>query len=224
MESASSLQNQLDQFKASWATRVGNEIARTIEDDIAALRATSIIENAIKEGASFPQVTNLVDAHNQPFNLSALIAERPVIITFYRGGWCPYCNLELRAYQALLPAIQSMGAELVAISPERPDLSLSTAEKNDLSFKVLSDVDGVLARALGIQFTLSETAEALYRKWNHDLTKMNNTDEWTLPLPATYVVARGGEIMKACLEADYRKRLDPHAAIGVLVDKKRLAA
>ncbi len=210
------LQSELDSFRAGWEARVGEQIARLIAGDIDHLRATGILDRAAKAGDAFPKTTNLRDAHGQPFDLGALIAAKPVILTFYRGGWCPYCNLELRAYQALLREIHAAGAELVAVSPELPDHSLSTAEKNDLTFKVLSDIGSELAGSLGIRFTLSEAVRPFYEKAGHDLPGRNGDGTWSLPMPATFVIDRGGRIAAAFIEPDYRRRLDPHAALASL--------
>ena len=210
------LQTQLDGLRSGWESRVGPSTAGLVGNDIAALRATGIVERALKANDRFPTVSTLVDAHNQPFNLGALIARQPVIITFYRGGWCPYCNLELRAYLERLADIHAMGAELVAVSPELPDYTMSTAEKNRLSFVVLTDVGGELAEALGIRFILSGEVRSLYEKAGHALPDRNGDGKWSLPLPAPYVVAPDGRIVNAMVDADYRVRLDPAIAIGAL--------
>lgn len=210
------LQQNLDTFRADWEARVGEQIARLIGGDIDNLRATGILDRTAKTGDAFPATTNLRDAHNAAFDLKALIAAKPVILTFYRGGWCPYCNLELRAYQALLTSIEAEGAALVAVSPELPDHSLTTAQKNDLSFAVLSDVGGHLASALGIRFTLSDAVKPFYEKAGHALPARNGDGSWALPMPATFVIARGGRIAHASIEPDYRKRLDPQEALAAL--------
>ena len=137
-------------------------------------------------------------------------------LAFYRGGWCPYCNLELRAFEAMLPSIRAEGAEFVAVSPESPDPALTTAEKNDLTYPVVSDVGGALANALGIRFTLSDAVRPFYELARHALPERNDGGDWTLPLPATFVVARGGIVASAFVEADYRKRLEPEAALAAL--------
>ena len=209
------LQPMLDRFKSDWEARVGADIARLIAGDIQDLRSSGILDRAAKLGDAWPQA-NLSDPHGQPFDLQALIAEKPVIVTFYRGGWCPYCNIELRAYQMRLKDINAMGAALVAISPELPDHTLSTAEKNNLAYPVLSDRNGALAEALGIRFALSETIRPLYEKAGHALAERNGDGTWSLPLPATFVVAKGGRIAAAFIETDYRKRMDPADAIAAL--------
>jgi peroxiredoxin len=210
------LQTALDTFRTDWEARVGENIAKLIAGDIVDLRASGILDHAAKAGDVFPLTNNLRNAQKAPFDLQALIATKPVTLTFYRGGWCPYCNLELRAYQALLADIHAEGAELVAVSPELPDHSLSTAEKNDLSFTVLSDVGGQLASALGIRFTLSDAVRPFYEKAGHALPDRNGDGVWALPMPATFVIAQGGRIAEAFIEPDYRKRLDPQQALSAL--------
>lgn len=207
------LQTELDAFKATWLERVGADTARLVDDDHAALQ--QLADKALRAGDRFPALS-LPNQNLEATDIGALTAKGPLVVTFYRGGWCPYCNLELRAYQKALPEIEALGATLVAISPETPDNTLSTAEKNDLSFHVLSDAKGRLADALGIRFELSPAITALYRKFGHDLATRNGDDRWALPMPATYVVARGGRIAHAFVDPDYRKRLEPSQAIAAL--------
>ncbi|MGQ3353975.1 MAG: peroxiredoxin-like family protein [Phreatobacter sp.] len=218
------LQTQLDGFRSGWEGRVGPATADLVAGDIEALRATGILDRVAKPGDGWPQAEGLVDQHARPFDLVGLAAARPVVATFYRGGWCPYCNLELRAYQAILGDIRAAGAELVAVSPELPDHSLSTAEKNDLSFTVLSDVGGALATALGIRFPLSDAVRPFYEKAGHALPERNGDGAWTLPLPATFIIDRGGVIGAAFVEVDYRRRPDPAAVLAALQDRTAAAA
>jgi len=211
------LQPELDAFRATWEARVGETIARMIAGDIEDLRGSGILDRVARAGDAFPTGTRLLDAHGRDFDLAGLVAARPVIVTFYRGGWCPYCNLELRAYQARLAEIRAADAELVAVSPELPDHSLTTAEKNDLAFPVLSDVGGALASALGIRFALSDAVRPFYEKAGHALPERNGDGSWALPMPATFVVERGGTIRAAFVEPDYRRRTDPRAALDALL-------
>ncbi len=207
------LQSELDAFKASWLERVGPAAATLVAEDIDALAV--IAAQAAKAGDRFP-ATTLRDQLGRDTDLGALAAEGPLVVTFYRGGWCPYCNLELRAYQKALPQIEALGARLIAVTPETPDHSLSTSEKNELSFAVLSDERGRLAEALGVSFELSPAIVGLYRKFGHDLPARNGDDRWSLPMPATFVVEKGGRIALAFVDPDYRTRLDPAEAIAAL--------
>jgi peroxiredoxin len=210
------LAKDLDAFRTGWESRVGQATARLVADDLAALAASGITARAARAGDPWPDAPDLLDAHGAPFDMTALLAQGPLVATFYRGGWCPYCNLELRAYQAALPIITAAGGRLVAISPERPDHSLTTAEKNDLTFPVVSDVGGALADALGIRFALSTAVQPFYEKAGHALPARNGDGTWALPIPATFVVGRDGRIALASIEPDYRRRLSPEAAIAAL--------
>jgi peroxiredoxin len=214
-----SLAPQLEAFKTAWTARAGAEIAGLVAADNRRLIDSGIVEAARKEGAAFPALV-LQDQLGRAVDLGARFAAGPVVLVFYRGGWCPYCNLELRAYQQALPRIVAEGATLIAVSPETPDHTLDTAQKNELAFDVLSDTDGKLAAALGIRFELSAPIKALYEKFGHDLPRHNGDGKWTLPMPATYVVGKGGEIAFAHIDADYRSRAEPSAVVGAL---RRLA-
>ena len=145
-----------------------------------------------------------------------LLAKGPLIVTFYRGSWCPYCNLELRAYQDILSEIETAGAQLVAVTPQKPDESLSTIEKNELKFAVLTDNGNALARALGITFELSGDLRALYERFGLDLPAQSPGAGWSLPIPATYVADRDGKIVLAHVERDYTTRLEPAVALAAL--------
>lgn len=207
------LQTELDDFKATWTGRVGPAVAEMMEADNASLLPQAA--KALKAGDRFPALT-LPDQLGRPVDLAALAAAGPLVVTFYRGGWCPYCNLELRAYQKALPEIEHLGARLIAVTPESPDNALTTSEKNDLAFTVVSDARGRLADALGIRFELSEAVKAYFVKAGHDLPARNGDDRWSLPMPSTYVVEKGGRIALAFVDPDYRKRLDPAEAIAAL--------
>ena len=138
-----------------------------------------------------------------------MLYRRPVILSFYGGGWCPYCNLELRAYQRVLGEIEAAGGQLVAVSPEQPDRTAITAAENNLSFPLLTDAGLVVARRFGIVFDLAQPLHALYTRFGHALPDVNGDDSWALPAPATFVIGRDQRIALASVDADYRQRLEP---------------
>ena len=163
----------------------------------------------------------LPNAAGEEVELASRLATGPVVLSFYRGEWCPYCNLELRALQAALPRFQGHGASLIAISPQSPDHSLSVAEKNELNFDVLSDVHQEAIRAFRVQFTVPADLQDLHRNvFHNDLSTRTADGSWDLPVPATFVIDRGGIIRARYVSADYRTRMDPDdieaalAAIG----------
>ncbi|MEL6495485.1 MAG: peroxiredoxin-like family protein, partial [Cyanobacteria bacterium J06623_7] len=179
------------------------------------LLESKVAEQSIGKGQKLSNFT-LPNALEQEISLKSLLAKGAVVVSFYRGGWCPYCNLELRALQAALPEITARGATLVAISPETPDSSLSTKEKNELSFEVLSDRGNLLARELGLVFTLPESLRPIYSNFGIDIPAHNGDETFELPLPATYVVKADGTIVYHFVHADYTQRLDPDQIIEAL--------
>ena len=154
-------------------------------------------------------------------SLGERLAYGPVIVTFYRGGWCPYCNIALRALQSWLPEIKSLGGSLIAISPEVPNQSLSTTEKLALEFDVLSDADNSVARLFGLVYRISDAARERLQAFGRDLVVHNGTDGWELPITATYVINREGLIVFDHVKADYRERLDPAAIVSAVAGLER---
>ncbi len=168
-----------------------------------------------KPGAAAPQAGARAPAFSLPnvtggeTSLAAVLAKGAAVITFYRGSWCPYCNLQLRAYQEVLEQIHGMGATLIAISPQTPDQSVTTAEKAALKFPVLSDADNKVARSFGLVFNVADGMANILRGFGIDLKAFNGNDSWQLPVSATFVVAPDHTIAFAYVDADYRKRLEP---------------
>jgi peroxiredoxin len=206
------LKDELESVKTTFAQKNDPAIVAAYEKGIDELRAAGIERNALKPGDRAPDFT-LPDATGRSVSLSERLKDGPVVLKFYRGGWCPYCNLELRAYQKALPELAAVGAQLVAVSPESPDHSLSTKEKNALAFSVLSDRGGATARAYRLAFQLSPELKALYQSRGRDLAEWNGGD-WTLPVPGTFVVGTDGRIVLAHVDADYRSRLEPSEAVA----------
>ncbi len=207
------LKTELDDFRSAWTQRVGPDIANLVAGDIDDLRGSGLLDGVARPGDILPALA-LPNAVGETVDLRALAALGPLVISFYRGGWCPYCNLELRSYQQRLGDFDRLGATLVAVSPETPDDTLDTAQKNALAFEVLSDVEGRLADALGIRFQLTPAIRALYEKFGHDLPTRNG--DGSLPMPATFIVAKGGVIASVFADPDYRTRLDPEQALSAV--------
>ena len=209
------LQQQLDAFKAEFARTAPAGRPAIYEAKTEELLANFPIERAITVNDEAPEFT-LPDSQGRAVSLRELLRTGPVVVTFYRGGWCPYCNIQLRAYQGVLPEITALGARLVAISPQLPDNSLSTAEAHSLTFEVLSDVGNQVARRFGLVWSLPEELRAALRSNNKALPDINGDDTWELPAPATYVIAPGGRVELSAIEVDYRKRLEPDLLLRAL--------
>jgi len=165
----------------------------------------NLSNNSIKQGDTLV-TTSLSNAQGENVNLEELLSKGPLVISFYRGGWCPYCNFELRALQEALPEINGLGANLVAITPETPDSSLTTAEKNELAFNVLTDGDNNYARELGLVFEMPEDLKTVYSSFGIDVEKHNGNTNFELPMPATLVVNSNREVVYSYVNEDYSKR------------------
>lgn len=157
---------------------------------------------------------DLLDVAGQPTTLAATLRSSPAAVVFYRGGWCPYCNIALRAYQAqLVPALAEHGIPLVAISPQTPDGSLSTRETKELTFTVLSDPGNQIAGQLGILTAPSDGARAAQLQLGLDLTKVNADGTTTLPMPTVIIVDSAGVIRWIDVHADYTTRTEPEQVL-----------
>lgn len=218
-----SLKEELDARRAEFLRTAPADKAEAFQRGVDELAASGIAAGAVKEGETAPDFA-LANSRGELVRLSSLLARGPVVLTFYRGGWCPYCNLQLRAYQRALPEIRAAGATLVAVSPEKPDDTLSTAEKNALEFDVLSDVNGEVGRAYRLYFDLSEELRALYAASGNDLAKRNADGKWHLPIPATFVIDARGKVVLAGVDVEYRNRLETADILGALHGLKARAA
>ncbi|HYM02969.1 MAG TPA: peroxiredoxin-like family protein [Stellaceae bacterium] len=206
------LKSQLRGLTEQFQKQIPGDVAATMGAATAALRASGIADRALRRGQRMPDFA-LPDATGQIVDSETLRRSGPLVVVFYRGNWCPYCNLALKALQERLPAIKAKGATLVAISPETPDQSLTTREKNELAFPVLTDGGNRVARTFGLVFALDERLRPIYRSFGVDLAAHNGEASHELPLPATYVVARDGTVIDAFVEADYRERLAPETVL-----------
>ncbi|MBB6672026.1 peroxiredoxin-like family protein [Cohnella nanjingensis] len=185
-----------------------------IEQSIETLRESGSAQG-LGVGDSAPDFT-LANQAGNAVTLSEELAKGPVILTFYRGAWCPFCNLELRAYQRILGRIQVSGAQLLAISPQTPDRSLTAQEKNELGYHVLSDIGNRTAERYKLKFKLPDALHDIYRSLGFALDAYNGDDTWELPVPATYVIGRQGRTELASVDPDYRTRLEPSEVLNVL--------
>ena len=165
-------------------------------------------DSAPTEGSSAPDF-ELKNVHGETRRLSEMLKQGPVVLSFYRGGWCPFCNLEFKALSDILPEIQAKGANLIGISPETPDASLSTIEKHHLPFEVLCDLGNQIAERYGLIMTVYEELRPLYQQWGIDVPTANGDDSYQLPIPATYVIKQDGTIHACYVNKDYTSRMEP---------------
>lgn len=215
-----SLQQKLDAFKADFKAgrppyNAPPEIHPIMERATAALIASGQARRALKAGERMPHF-RLKDQNGNDISSSDLLAQGPVVISFYRGVWCPYCNLELQALEAISPTIREMGANIVAISPQTAVNSRKSVRDNQLTFPVLSDVKGEIGAAFGLRFELPDYLIALYKQLKNDLPAFNDDPAWTLPMPARYVVGQDGIVLYSEVNPDYTCRPEPEDMLPVL--------
>lgn len=208
------LQTQLDELRDSFNSQAPQEVKTVYEAGVKTVDDSGITSKALQVGDTALDFS-LTNAKGEMINLHDALKEGPVVLTWYRGGWCPYCNLTLQALEKALPEFKAAGAQLFALTPEVPDKSLSTAEKHALDFEVLSDIDNAVARQYGIVYQLTNEVAQIYAS-KFGLSDYNGNEKNELPLAATYVIDPQGKITYAFLEADYRKRAEPSEITAAL--------
>ena len=210
-----SLKAQIDAYNVQKDAKLPADVLALMNTTNEELIAQHIKDNALQIGQKVENFS-LANHKGENIDLADLLKKGPVIISFYRGGWCPYCNLELKALNDYLPQFKTQSAQLVAISPQLPDETLSTAQKNDLEFDVLSDVSNKIAKQFGLLFTLDERIQALYTQFGIDFEHYYGDKSFKLPLPATYVINQEGVITYAFLNEDYTLRAEPTDVMAAL--------
>lgn len=208
-----SLQEKLDAFKADFEAgkppyNVPPSVIETMHRATAELIASGAADKALKAGDQAPEFT-LNDPEGNPVSSAELLRKGPLVLSFYRGVWCPYCNMELQALQAAKPEFEKLGASLVAISPQTAPNSRKSVRQNNLTFPILSDAKGMVAAAFGLRFRLPDYLVELYKGLKNELPTFNDDPDWTLPMPGRYVVGRDGIILYAEVNPDYTRRPDP---------------
>jgi len=211
-----SYKQEAEAYKVKAQERLGDQFT-ILTDDMNRVRSSGVLDHALKVNDPAPDFS-LPDAYGHEISLTTLLKAGPVVISFYRGEWCPFCNLELRALQQALPEINKLSANLIAVSPEKPEGGLLVTEKNKLTFSVLSDFRNAVARRFGIVFRVGDEVQDISRTvFKNDLALRNGEDTYELPVPATFVIDRSGIVRFAHVEVDYMTgRVEPAEVIAAL--------
>jgi peroxiredoxin len=214
------LQDRLDALKADFESgrfplKPTKEALDIMHRATAELIASAQAQRAKKAGDMAPEFT-LDDPDGKPISSRELLAKGPLVLSFYRGVWCPFCNLELQALQSALPEITARGASLAAISPQTAPNSRKSQRDNKLGFPILSDAKSEVANAFGIRFKLQDDLIELYKSFKNDLPAFNGDPAWVLPMPARYVIGTDGVIAYSEVNPDYTQRPDPSDLLPVL--------
>ena len=202
------LQDKLDAYRIQADAKRPPEVTAVMHKATADLVATGQAARALKAGDRAPDFA-LPGPDGAVVTSASLLARGPLVITFYRGVWCPYCNMELQALQDMLPDITALGASVAAISPENAANSRKSVRQNELSFPILTDKGNEVAAGFGIRFSLPPDLVAVYKGFGNDLAMVNGEGSWTLPMPGRYVIACDGVIAYAEVNPDYTRRPDP---------------
>lgn len=224
---AQGLQAKLDAFKADFRAgkppyNVPKAVIDTMDRATAELVASGAADRALKVGDAAPVFT-LDDPDGKPVSSADLLARGALVVSFYRGAWCPYCNLELQALQGVLTQINAAGASLVAISPQTAVNSRKSVRQNALGFPILSDPGNGVAAAFGLRFALPDYLVELYQQMKNDLPSFNGDPSWTLPMPGRFVIGQDGTIRYAEVNPDYTRRPEPELMLPALAPKRAAA-
>lgn len=205
--------------KESFNQKADESVKKAYKEGLTAVENTGILDNALNVGDKAPLFT-LTNAVGEEISLESQLKKGPVVLVWYRGGWCPYCNINLHYLQEELPNFKAEGANLLALSPELPDQTISTAEKNELDFQVLSDLGNKVAREYGVVFKLTDEVAKRYNE-SFGLNQHNGDESNELPLAATYIINTDGVIEYAFLDVDYRNRAEPAELTEFLKSMKK---
>ncbi len=211
------LKQEIDAYKAAMAGKVPAEVGEVMARCTAELMSAGVGKHALKAGDVMPDF-ELPNQHGEKRHFYDYLAVSPVVLNIYRGGWCPYCNMEMKAFHDALPQIEASGARLVGMAPETPDHASTTAEKNGLAIDILSDSGNRVAEKLGLVFDLPEALRPIYQKIGIDIPAYNGDSSFRLPVPATYIIGMDGKIIFDFVNADYTQRLEPSEIIAKLAE------
>lgn len=214
------LQDKLDAASTAFDAAVPPALSEALHRGTKDLIASGAQNRALKAGDVASEFT-LPDADGNPVSSKTLLAGGPLVLTFYRGVWCPFCNFDLSALEAARSELEARGASLVAISLQTAPNSRKSQRQNGLGFPILGDHGGEVAAQFGVRWTLSDELREVHKALGADLTQFNGEDSWTLPMPARYVIAQDGTIAYAEVNADYTRRPEPSAIYPVLEQLRR---
>ena len=202
------LNEEINNLKEKMMGQMEQQDVEALTAGMKQLLEMGITESSLKVGDKIPKFS-LPNGEGVQVKSEDLLKQGKLVISFFRGGWCPFCDLELRALENALPEVQKLEASIIAISPQILEKTKETSESHGLTFEVVSDEGNRVAREFGLVFSLPEEIRPVYKKIGIDLSLYNGDYKYELPVPATYVVATDGTIEYAFVDADYTKRLDP---------------
>jgi peroxiredoxin len=210
-----SLQSAIDEYNAAKKEKMPAEVLMAMARATTELKDTGIENRALRAGDRMPDFT-LPNQHGEMRRFADFLVDSMVVLNVYRGGWCPYCNFEMKALADALPEIEAAGAKLVGMAPEDPDHAQDTASRHDIGIEILSDARNAVSEQLGLVFSLAEELRPIYLGAGLDIPAYNGDDSFRLPVPATYIVGSDGIIKADFVNADYTQRMEPADIVALL--------
>lgn len=192
-----------------------SDVSKKLLQENEKLFSNFLYEKILKKGSKIPDVffrDSVLEAHY----LSDILKDQHVVLSFFRGTWCPYCNLELKALSNINNEIKEKGARLIAVSPELYKFSKKSLQENNIDYDVMTDLGNKAAKEFGLAFKLPQEYRDIYAKLNIHLNTLNGEDNWILPVPATFIISKDGTVISTYINADYTKRMEPEDILGAL--------
>ncbi len=204
-----SLQEELGAFAQDMSTKVPQEVLEKLGAEIGKLAESGIVENALKVGDQAPSF-QLSNPKGELVSLNSLLEKGNLIVSFIRGNWCPFCDITFRHLQNTTESLNEASSNIIVISPQLPEKSAQLIKENGYDFEMLYDKDNLVAKQFGIAFKLSEELKGLYQNvFQIPLEEFNGNSDWELPIPATFVIKKDGNISYASINPNWLERAEP---------------
>ncbi|TQK17619.1 peroxiredoxin [Microbacterium sp. SLBN-154] len=208
MTTSNSIAAEVSDFVPGFTQAIGPALTAVFDEEQRDLRAAGIPDGAVSVGDALPSAT-VIDSQGRSHDLESLLGEGPTVVVFYRGAWCPFCNITLAHYQrTLAPELDARGVALIAISPQTPDGTASAVAKGELGYTVVSDPGNALAGALGIVTAPSSAAQEAHTQLGFAVKDSNADETPAIPFPSVIVVDSARRITFADIKVDYTQRTE----------------
>jgi len=215
MKKEKTLKEDIDNMQKGMLKNIPAEAIKEFQEAAKRLAAKNLEKNSLKKGDKIPEFS-LLNIHGKNVSSKELLKKGPLVISFTRGSWCPYCNLEIVALQKAYPEIKKSGANLISISPNVPEKYSEMETKHSLTFDLLSDIGNKIAKKFGLVFILDTQLKPFYKQMGIDIPGYNGDNSFELPFPATYVVDTNGTVIYSYVNSDYTSRAEPSEILKVL--------
>lgn len=209
------LNDVLDAYRCCAQDDLPESSRSMLQVELDRLRNAEWLVHALRTGDEAPDFV-LPDSPAQGLRLGDLLREGPVVLKFYRGRWCAFCTLELRAYQRLLPEFRALGAEVIALSPQNEEETALNRERDRLQLHMITDAGNAIARQFGITYEVGADVRGMYEAAGLDLGRTNAASNWSIPLPAVYLIAPDRRIVYSFVDPNYLQRAEPETVLDEL--------